>query len=126
MYKRILLAYDGSQAGQKALLDCREAAQMQGSELFLIAVMPQDPVFTGGEGAFYDPRLAEMDKKKYEGILAEGLSRLSDPGREVQGHIVVGHPVVAGLREDREQPPHRRPQGAPGQPAVGVLDLQVR
>lgn len=95
MYKRILLAYDGSQAGQKALLDCKEVAQMQGSELFLIAVMPQDPVFTGGEGAFYDPRLAEMDKKKYEGILAEGLSRLSDPGRAVRGEVVVGHPVDA-------------------------------
>jgi len=93
MYKRILLAYDGSQAGQQALLDCREVAQMQGSELFLIAVMPQDPVFTGGEGAFYDPRLAEMDKKKYEGILAEGLSRLSDTGRAVKGEVVVGHPV---------------------------------
>lgn len=95
MYKRILLAYDGSQAGQKALLDCREVAQMQGSELFLIAVMPQDPVFTGGEGAYYDPRLAEQDKKKYEGILAEGLDRLSDSGRHVAGEVVVGHPVDA-------------------------------
>lgn len=95
MYKRILLAYDGSQAGQKALLDCREVAAMQGAELFLIAVMPQDPVFTGGEGAFYDPRLAEADKKKYEGILQEGLGRLADPQRSVKGELVVGHPVDA-------------------------------
>ena len=40
MYKRILLAYDGSDAGQKALLDTREIAQWSQSELFLIAVMP--------------------------------------------------------------------------------------
>ena len=38
MYKRILLAYDGTEAGQKALLDCRETAQLQGSERFLVAV----------------------------------------------------------------------------------------
>jgi len=40
MYKRILLAYDGSDAGQKALLDCQDVAQWSHSELFLIAVMP--------------------------------------------------------------------------------------
>jgi len=27
MYKRIVLAYDGSEAGQKALLDCSEIAR---------------------------------------------------------------------------------------------------
>lgn len=95
MFKRILLAYDGSQAGQKALLDCQEVAQMQGSELFLIAVMPQDSVFIGGEGAFYDPQLGELEKKKFEGILADGLRRLADPARTVKGEVVVGHPVDA-------------------------------
>ena len=28
MYKRILLAYDGSQTGQQALLDCRDIANL--------------------------------------------------------------------------------------------------
>ena len=40
MYKRVLLAYDGSQSGQKALLDCREIVQWSQAELHLIAVMP--------------------------------------------------------------------------------------
>ena len=35
MYKKILLAYDGSDAGQQALLDCKEIAQMEQSELTL-------------------------------------------------------------------------------------------
>ena len=39
MYKRILLAYDGSKPGQKALLDCREIAQWSQASLTLIAVM---------------------------------------------------------------------------------------
>ena len=96
MYKRILLAYDGSQAGQKALLDCKEVAQIQGSELFLVAVMPQDSVFIGGEGAFYDPQLADLEKKKFQGVLAEGLERLSDAGsKPASGELLVGHPVDA-------------------------------
>jgi nucleotide-binding universal stress UspA family protein len=93
MYKKILLAYNGSQAGQRALLDCREVAQMQGSELALVAVMPQEALFIGGESAFYDPQVGEAEKKKYEAILAEGLARLAETGREVKGELVVGPPV---------------------------------
>ena len=40
MYKRVLLAYDGSESGQKALLNCRDIAQWSHSELFLVAIMP--------------------------------------------------------------------------------------
>jgi len=50
MYKRILVAYDGSEAGQKALLDCRELAQWADSELHLVAVMPPASALIGGEG----------------------------------------------------------------------------
>ena len=32
MYKRILLAYDGSVSGQRALLDCQDLAQWAQSE----------------------------------------------------------------------------------------------
>ena len=50
MYKRILLAYDGSEAGQKALLDTREIAQLTHGEVYLLAVMPPAAAFMGGEG----------------------------------------------------------------------------
>ena len=97
MYKRILLAYDGSLAGQKALLDCQEVAQVhRGAEVFLVAVMPQDSVFIGGEGAFYDPQLADLEKKKFQGVLAEGLQRLAGTTQpEARGELLVGHPVDA-------------------------------
>ena len=49
MYKRILFAYDGSDAGQKALLDCQDLANWSQSELFLIAVMPSAMSFVGLE-----------------------------------------------------------------------------
>ena len=61
MYKRILLAYDGTDAGQKALLDCRELAQWSQSELHLVAVMPSAMSFVGLEGGVYDVELEERD-----------------------------------------------------------------
>jgi len=42
MYKKILLAYDGSDAGQKALLDCRDLAQWSQSELHLLVPVADD------------------------------------------------------------------------------------
>ena len=50
MYKRILLAYDGSEPGQKALLDASEIAQWGGADVFLVAVMPPASALMGGEG----------------------------------------------------------------------------
>ena len=80
MYKKILLAYDGSDAGQKALLDCRDVAQWGQSELHLVAVMPSAMSFVGLEGGVYDVELEEREKRKYRGVLDDGLSRLSEDG----------------------------------------------
>jgi len=93
MYKRILVAYDGSEAGQKALLDSRELAQWANSELFLVAVMPPASALIGGEGYVYDPRIEEEERKEYENILQEGLRRLSESGRTSKGEVVVGDAV---------------------------------
>ena len=57
MYKRILLAYDGSESGQKALLDCQDLAQWSQSELTLVAVMPLHMDLMGMGGGVYDPQL---------------------------------------------------------------------
>lgn len=93
MYKRILLAYDGSDAGQKALLDCREVAQWSGSELFLIAVMPSAMSFVGLEGGVYDIELEEREKKKHQAVLEDGLRRLSEAGFVARGEVLVGEAV---------------------------------
>jgi nucleotide-binding universal stress UspA family protein len=94
MYKRILLAYDGSEAGQKALLESRELAQWGQSELHLIAVMPPPAAFIGGEGGVYDLGLEEQERKEYQGVLEDGLRRLRESGHSVKGDVVVGEAVV--------------------------------
>ncbi len=93
MYKRILLAYDGSEAGQKALLDCRELAQWSGSELVLVAVMPSMMAFVGLEGGVYDAELENRERQKFEAILADGLKRLADIGFQATGKVLTGEAI---------------------------------
>jgi nucleotide-binding universal stress UspA family protein len=93
MYKRILLAYDGSDAGQKALLDCRELAQWAGAQLHLIAVMPSAMSFVGLEGGVYDVELEERERAKYQSILQDGLRRLEQAGFASNGEVVTGEAV---------------------------------
>ena len=93
MYKRILLAYDGSDAGQKALLDCQGLAQWGSSELFLIAVMPSAMSFVGLEGGVYDMELEEREKKKHQAVLEDGLRRLTTAGYAPTGEVLVGEAI---------------------------------
>ena len=93
MYKRILLAYDGSEAGQRALLDCNEIAQWSKPQLHLVAVMPPPAALIGGEGFVYDARGEEEERKRYETVLADGLRKLSESGHRAQGEVVIGDAV---------------------------------
>ena len=94
MYKRILLAYDGSQSGQKALLECREVAALANAELYLIAVSPPAAALIGGEGYVYDARAEEEERNAFERVLDDGISQLRGEGRNVvKGEVVVGQPV---------------------------------
>jgi nucleotide-binding universal stress UspA family protein len=93
MYKRILLAYDGSQPGQKALLDSGEIAQWSKAEVFLVAVMPSPAAFIGAEGGIYDAGAEERDRQEYQAILEEGLARLAQAGHEAKGEVLVGDAV---------------------------------
>jgi nucleotide-binding universal stress UspA family protein len=93
MYKKILMAYDGSDAGQKALLDCKELADWSQSELCLVAVMPSAMSFVGLEGGVYDVELEEREKKKYRGVLDDGLRRLEEAGWKARGEVVTGEAI---------------------------------
>lgn len=93
MYKQILLAYDGSESGQKALLDCRALVQWSGATLTLVAVMPHHIDFIGAEGGFYDPKLTEREKANYEAILQKGLQDLAQAGHPAKGEVLTGDTI---------------------------------
>jgi len=98
MYKRILLAYDGSAPGQQALLDGHEIAQWSHSELTLIAVMPLPITAMGPEGGMYDETVEKNERNRYQAILDTGVRRLTDAGLIARGEVVTGDPVyeIAG------------------------------
>ena len=93
MYKRILLAYDGSEPGQKALLDCREIAQWSGASLTLIAVTPLQRQVVAAEGVIYEQGIADQERERYRGILNDGLRRLIESGHEAGGEVLYGETV---------------------------------
>ena len=90
MYKRILLAYDGSESGQKALLDSLDIAQWSQADLHLIAVMPRlATTYAGLEGGLYINESEEEEKARFQGILDDGLKRLGASGYPARGEVVV-------------------------------------
>jgi nucleotide-binding universal stress UspA family protein len=102
MYQRILLAYDGSESGQKALLDCHDIALWSHAQLFLVAVMPNPAAFIAVDGGVYDAGRDEFERKRFAGILEDGLQRLKQSGHEAQGELLIGdsvHEITAYARK---------------------------
>lgn len=92
LFDKILLAYNGSREGKKALLSCAEIATFTKAETHLLAVagMPSSMFLTEG---FLPEELLEEEKKRAQEVLNEGVSHLKDKGFTVTGHLAVGEPV---------------------------------
>ena len=93
MYKCIVLAYDGSEAGQHALLESRELAQWSQAVVWLVAVMPSPANLAGYDGSIYIPEVAERDKQRFQTILDDGLRRMTEAGYKAQGELLMGDSV---------------------------------
>jgi nucleotide-binding universal stress UspA family protein len=94
MYKRILLAYDGSEAGQKALLECSEIARWSHAELYLVAVMPAAvPILSIDGGILDQPDRTEVERE-HARTLDAGITRLANLGYSARGEVVAGEPVA--------------------------------
>ena len=101
MFKRILMAYDGTAEGRAALLACATIASFSHCDAHLLAVasMPSTMFLTEG---FVPEELIETEKKRMQGILDEGISALKEKGFSVSGHLAVGEPVEEMSRLARE------------------------
>jgi nucleotide-binding universal stress UspA family protein len=102
MYQRILLAYDGSETGQQALLECREVAQWSRAAVSLVAVTPLYINMVGVEAGIYDSDLAAEEKEKYTGILNDGLQKLQAAGFQATGEVLLGETVDEIVRYARK------------------------
>ena len=91
-YSKILLAYNGSQEGKRALLECADLAGFLGAETHLLAVASMPPSLFLTEG-FVPEELLEEEKKRTQAVLDEGIRTLHDRGFNAVGHLAVGEPV---------------------------------
>ena len=116
MYKKVLLAYDGSIEGRHALREGAKLAQLCGAEVFLLAIVETASSVAALEGGV----IISMDDQfeTYKTILAEGVKRfrtIKSYGLLANG--AAGHGSTRtgdrrGRRGDRRQPRGSRPSAA--------------
>jgi nucleotide-binding universal stress UspA family protein len=100
MYKKVLLAYDGSIEGRRALREGAKLAQFCGAEVFLLAVVETAPALAtleGGVAISMDDQIAA-----YKAILAEGVERLKAMGFTPTSRLGMGSAEleIAGVAEE--------------------------
>ena len=100
-YQKILLAYNGSDDGKRALVECAELANFLGAETHLLAVASMPPSLFLTEG-FVPEELLEEEKKRTQTVLDEGIQTLRDKGFNAVGHLAVGEPVEEICRMAKE------------------------
>jgi len=91
-YRKILLAYNGSQEGRRALFEAADLAGFLGAETNLLAVASMPPSLFLTEG-FVPEELLEEEKKRTQSVLDEGIRTLRERGFKATGHLAVGEPV---------------------------------
>jgi nucleotide-binding universal stress UspA family protein len=91
-YRKILLAYNGSQEGKRALLECADLAGFLQAETHLLAVASMPPSLFLTEG-FVPEELLEEEKKRTQQVLDEGVKTLEAKGFKAKGILAVGEPV---------------------------------
>jgi nucleotide-binding universal stress UspA family protein len=100
LYKKVLLAYDGSVEGRRALREGAKLARFCGAEVFLLAVVEISSGTVTLEGGFAIP--VEEQIATYEAILAEGVERLKAIGFSPTARLGMGSAgqEIAGVAEE--------------------------
>lgn len=91
MYRRILLAYDGSLAGRQALGEGALLAKQCGAQVFLLSVVAETPGMRIGETGFAGAMVSNAES--YKAVFDEGVARLREFGFECKAKLVTGEPT---------------------------------
>ncbi len=97
MYRRILIAYNGTAESRSALQECVRLAPDSTVEIHLLAVINPPPSVVIGEYAMVAmvgiEEEIQVEKQKMEHELSAGQAYLREAGVHVQTHIEIGEPV---------------------------------
>lgn len=89
MYRRILIAYDGSAAARKALESALATASRDGAELFVVTVCQPPDIGDDVE----TEAVIESSKRFHRSLLAEVRGEISKKGVTTHYELCVGHPA---------------------------------
>src|SRR5437879_11577603 len=87
MYKKVLLAYDGSIDGRRALREGAKLAQLCSAEVFLLAVVELSSIMAPEAGLAIP---IDEQTANYKAILAEGVERLKALGLSPTSRLEIG------------------------------------
>ncbi len=101
MYKKILLAYDGSRDGRAALIEGAELAEVCAAEVVLFAVIDVGVDVAAAE-AYASGEASDEQVAQTRDILDEGLLRLRERGLVATATLTFGSPAeqIAGKARD--------------------------
>jgi nucleotide-binding universal stress UspA family protein len=92
MYQKILLCYDGSAEGRRALKQGADVVMAMKARVHLLAICPNMLVKAIPEAV--TPQLFSAEQNAAQALLNEGVQWLRDRGVETQGLLVYGDPLV--------------------------------
>ena len=92
MYRKILLCYDGTVEGRRALRQGAEVAMAMHSATYLLAICRSMVATTVPEGV--TPELISCEEDTTRKLLTEGVQWLRDQGVSADGSLVYGDPLV--------------------------------
>lgn len=102
MYKHIILAYDGSASGQKALLEIKELAHWGQPQLTLVAVVPTPMDVGSMEMGYYASTNTAKLEAELNQQLREGVAALQAMGFAAHGELLKGE-IIQALATYAEQ-----------------------
>ncbi|MDR5820067.1 MULTISPECIES: universal stress protein [unclassified Caballeronia] len=99
-YRKILLCYDGSREGRKALRQGANLALDLKAETHILAVVDMRSSIAQSAGLLTDMACGRFEDAARD-ILQEGVDWLRERGLPAQGHFAFGHPIdeIAALAE---------------------------
>jgi nucleotide-binding universal stress UspA family protein len=92
MYRKVLLCYDGTAEGRKALREGAEIAYATGAEAHLLAICRS--LIAGSVPEGVTPELVACEEDAARTLLEEGVHKLNEHGVKAQGTLVFGDPIV--------------------------------
>jgi nucleotide-binding universal stress UspA family protein len=91
MYRRVLLCYDGTREGRRALRQGADVVICMKGEAYLLAIVRNLVASAIPEGI--TPALVEHEDQRAAGLLREGIDWLQERGVKAEGSIEAGNAV---------------------------------